>query len=64
MEPTTQLTEVPAMRSRVAAPDDERKVDLVWSYTFSYLLGAALLVLLIWSSGVWNFLANVIWTWA
>jgi glycosyltransferase AglD len=58
MEPTSQLTEVPAMRSRVAAPDDHRKVDLVWSYTFSYLLGAALLALLIWSAGVWNFLAN------
>ncbi len=58
MEPTTQLTDVPAMRGRVAAPDDHRKVDLVWSYTFSYLLGALLLVLLIWSSGVWNFLAN------
>jgi uncharacterized membrane protein YbhN (UPF0104 family) len=38
--------------------DDRRKVDLVWSYTFSYLLGALLLGVLIWSSGVWNFLAN------
>src|SRR5262249_33692783 len=37
---------------------ERRKVDLVWSYTFSYLLGAFLLVALIWSSGVWNFLAN------
>ena len=33
-------------------------MDLVWSYTFSYLLGALLLAALIWSSGVWNFLAN------
>ena len=41
-----------------SAPDDRRKMDLVWSYTFSYLLGALLLVALIWSSGVWNFLAN------
>src|SRR5262245_24431654 len=42
-----------------APPQEERrKVDLVWSYTFSYLLGALLLVALIWSSGVWNFLAN------
>ena len=37
---------------------DRRQVDLVWSYTFSYLLGALLLGVLIWSSGVWNFLAN------
>jgi uncharacterized membrane protein YbhN (UPF0104 family) len=37
---------------------DRKKVDLVWSYTFSYLLGALLLGVLIWSSGVWNFLAN------
>jgi uncharacterized membrane protein YbhN (UPF0104 family) len=42
----------------VPAPDDRRKLDLVWSYSFSYLLGALLLVALIWSSGVWNFLAN------
>jgi len=33
-------------------------MDLVWSYTFSYLLGALLLAALIWSSGIWNFLAN------
>jgi uncharacterized membrane protein YbhN (UPF0104 family) len=33
-------------------------VDRVWSYTFSYLFGALLLGALIWSSGVWNFLAN------
>ena len=38
--------------------EDRRKVDRVWSYTFSYLLGALLLGALIWSSGVWNFLAN------
>ncbi len=38
--------------------EDRRKVDLVWSYTFSYLLGALLLGTLIWSSGVWNFLSN------
>jgi uncharacterized membrane protein YbhN (UPF0104 family) len=40
------------------SPDDPRQVDRVWSYTFSYALGIALLGLLIWSSGVWNFLAN------
>ena len=33
-------------------------MDRVWSYTFSYLLGAILLGALIWSSGVWNFIAN------
>ena len=33
-------------------------MDRVWSYTFSYLLGIGLLAALIWSSGVWNFLAN------
>jgi uncharacterized membrane protein YbhN (UPF0104 family) len=38
--------------------EDRRRVDRVWSYTFSYLLGAGLLVALIWSSGIWNFLAN------
>jgi uncharacterized membrane protein YbhN (UPF0104 family) len=38
--------------------EERRKVDLVWSYAFSYLLGALLLAALIWSSGVWNFLAN------
>src|SRR6202040_3418405 len=38
--------------------EDRRKVDLVWSYTFSYVLAALLLGALIWSSGVCNFLAN------
>src|SRR6516164_10282041 len=38
--------------------EDRRRVDRIWSYTFSYLLGVGLLVALIWSSGVWNFLAN------
>jgi uncharacterized membrane protein YbhN (UPF0104 family) len=38
--------------------EERHKVDLVWSYTFSYVLGAVLLAALIWSSGVWNFLAN------
>ena len=33
-------------------------MDRVWSYTYSYLLGAFLLIALIWSGGVWNFLAN------
>jgi uncharacterized membrane protein YbhN (UPF0104 family) len=33
-------------------------MDRVWSYTFSYLLAAILLGALIWTSGVWNFLAN------
>ncbi len=33
-------------------------MDHVWSYAFSYLLGALLLGALIYSSGVWNFLAN------
>jgi uncharacterized membrane protein YbhN (UPF0104 family) len=37
---------------------DRRKMDAFWSYTFSYLLGAVLLGTLIWSSGIWNFLAN------
>jgi uncharacterized membrane protein YbhN (UPF0104 family) len=41
-----------------AHPGDRAKVDRVWSYTFSYGLGALLLGILIWSSGVWNFLAN------
>lgn len=44
------------------APDpragERRAVDRVWSYTFSYLLGAVLLGALIWSSGLWNFLGN------
>jgi uncharacterized membrane protein YbhN (UPF0104 family) len=40
------------------APDERRQMDRVWSYAFSYLLGIGLLALLIWSSGVWNFLAN------
>ena len=38
--------------------EDRRAVDRVWSYTFSYLLAAVLLGALIWTSGVWNFLAN------
>jgi uncharacterized membrane protein YbhN (UPF0104 family) len=37
---------------------DRARVDRVWSYTFSYGLGLLLLGLLIWSSGIWNFLAN------
>lgn len=37
---------------------DRRTMDRFWSYTFSYLLGATLLGTLIWSSGIWNFLAN------
>jgi uncharacterized membrane protein YbhN (UPF0104 family) len=37
---------------------DRQAVDRVWSYTFSYLLGVVLLVALIWSSGVWNFISN------
>jgi uncharacterized membrane protein YbhN (UPF0104 family) len=43
-----------------AAPpeDDARAVDRVWSFAFSYLLGAFLLGSLIYFSGVWNFLAN------
>jgi uncharacterized membrane protein YbhN (UPF0104 family) len=41
-----------------APPDDPRQMDRVWSYTFSYLLGIGLLAALIWSSGIWNFLAN------
>src|SRR5215831_2581346 len=38
--------------------EDRRRVDRVWSYTFSYVLGVGLLFALIWSSGIWNFLAN------
>jgi uncharacterized membrane protein YbhN (UPF0104 family) len=38
--------------------EEKRALDRVWSYTFSYLLAAVLLGALIWSSGVWNFLAN------
>src|SRR3954447_11651360 len=41
-----------------APPEEPRQIDRVWSYTFSYLLGIGLLAALIWSSGVWNFLAN------
>ena len=48
----------PRVAAAPAAEGADRKVDLVWSYTFSYLLGAVLLGLLIWSSGIWNFLAN------
>ena len=47
---------LPAEAERQAG--DRAKVDRVWSYTFSYALGALLLGLLIWSSGIWNFLAN------
>src|SRR5215813_4952533 len=50
----------PAVALEAAPPphEERRKMDLVWSYTFSYLLGALLLAALIWSSGIWNFLAN------
>jgi uncharacterized membrane protein YbhN (UPF0104 family) len=49
---------------KLALEDEDPKergyaaMDRVWSYTYSYLLGALLLAALIWSSGVWNFLAN------
>ncbi|MEO8430692.1 MAG: lysylphosphatidylglycerol synthase transmembrane domain-containing protein [Acidobacteriota bacterium] len=38
--------------------EEHRKIDRIWSYTFSYLFGALLLGSLIYFSGVWNFLAN------
>lgn len=38
--------------------EDPGRVDRFWSYTFSYLLGTVLVWVLIWSSGVWNFIAN------
>ncbi len=52
MKPNTSVASAPA------GSGDDRKLDLVWSYTFSYLLGAVLLGLLIWSSGFWNFISN------
>ena len=56
MEAERRADAVPAPES--GAPDERRQMDRVWSYTFSYVLGIGLLGLLIWSSGVWNFLAN------
>jgi hypothetical protein len=53
LEPAPHEAEHPGLRA-----EEKHQVDLVWSYTFSYILGALLLVALIWSSGVWNFLAN------
>lgn len=51
-------TDAPAPASVTPTAEERRQLDHVWSYAFSYLLGAFLLVALIWSSGVWNFLAN------
>jgi uncharacterized membrane protein YbhN (UPF0104 family) len=48
------IAETPAADS----VSDDRRLDRVWSYTFAYLLGGGLLFVLIWSSGIWNFLAN------
>ena len=48
----------PALQAAAVHAEDRKTMDRVWSYTFSYLLGAVLLGALIWSSGVWNFLAN------
>ena len=49
---------VPATPTPDSLTEGRQRVDRVWSYTFAYLLGAGLLFVLIWSSGVWNFLAN------
>ncbi len=51
-------TEAPAPVSVTPTAEERRQLDHVWSYAFSYLLGAGLLAALIWSSGVWNFLSN------
>ena len=48
----------PAPEAQDPRARDRQAVDRVWSYTFSYLLGAGLLAALIWSSGVWNFISN------
>ncbi len=48
----------PEARTSDSLAEDRRRVDRVWSYTFSYVLGVGLLFALIWSSGIWNFLAN------
>ncbi|MGH9442516.1 MAG: lysylphosphatidylglycerol synthase transmembrane domain-containing protein [Thermoanaerobaculia bacterium] len=45
-------------RDAAIQSQDRQTMDRFWSYTFSYLLGTVLLGTLIWSSGIWNFLAN------
>src|SRR5262249_33988046 len=61
MEADPEMTALPDDTGGGSGPatgEEARKVDRVWSYAFSYLLGAFLLVTLIYFSGVWNFLAN------
>ncbi len=58
MEADPRVDVTPAVEPSDLHTQERRAVDRVWSYTFSYLLGAILLGTLIWTSGVWNFLAN------
>lgn len=57
-DPRAELTPAPAAEAGKPRSTAQPSIDRVWSYAFSYLLAALLFGALIWSSGVWNFLAN------